>query len=51
MIDNQDTSPKTTDHRIDAAISSIWVLFLGAIAVIELGSLLISRSMLAAVLH
>lgn len=51
MNDNQNTSPKTADHHTDAAIASIWVLLLAVIVVIELGSLLLSRPMLAAILH
>lgn len=51
MKNNQDTSRKTADHHSDAAIASIWVLLLAVIVVIELASLLASRSMLAAVPH
>ena len=49
MTNNQ-TSPKIPDHHSDVAIASIWVLMLAMIVVIEIGSLLLSRSMLAAVL-
>jgi len=38
------------DHHSDAAVASIWVLLLAVIVVIEVGSLLMSRAMLAAVL-
>ena len=51
MTNNQNTLPKAPDHHSDAAIASIWVLLLALIIVIEIGSLLISRSMLTAVLH
>jgi hypothetical protein len=44
-----DTAPEASDHRTEAAIASIWVLLLALIVVIEIGSLFISRSMLAAV--
>ena len=45
-----DLSPKGPDHHSDAAIASIWVLVLSLFVVIEIGSLLMSRSMLAGVL-
>ena len=47
---NDQTSPKAPDHHSDAAIASIWVLMLAMIVVIEIGSLLVSHSMLAGVL-
>jgi hypothetical protein len=46
-----DLSRKAPDHHSDAAIASIWVLILAMIAVIEIGSLLMSRSMLMAIFH
>ena len=48
MTNNQ-TLPKAPDHHLDTAIASIWVLFLALIVVIEIGSLLVSRSMFAAI--
>ncbi len=48
---NYQTLPKAPDHHSDAAIASIWVLILAAIVVIEIGSLLVSRSMLAGVIY
>jgi hypothetical protein len=46
MTDNQ-TLPKAPDHHSDAAIASIWVLMLAMIVAIEIGSLLVSHSLLA----
>ena len=46
---NNHTSPPAHDHHSAAAIASIWVLLLVLIGVIEIGSLLMSGSMLAAV--
>ena len=55
MTNNENTSPLAPplapDHHSNAAIASIWVLLLVLIAVIEIGSLLMSRSMLAGILH
>ena len=50
MTNNLNTLPKAPDHHSDAAIASIWVLMLALIVVIEIGSLLVSHSMLAGVL-
>jgi hypothetical protein len=50
MTNNQDTLPKAPDHHSDAAIASIWLLLLTLIVVIEIGSLLLSHTMLAGVL-
>jgi hypothetical protein len=49
MTKNEDT--KLPDHHSDVAIASIWVLLLSLIVVIEIGSLMMTRSMLAAVLR
>ena len=49
MTNNQ-TLPKAPDHHSDAAIASIWVLVLAVMVAIEIGSLLVSRAMLAGVL-
>jgi hypothetical protein len=49
MTDNQDRLPKAGHDHADAAIASIWFLLLAFIVVIEVGSLLISHSMLTAV--
>ena len=46
---NNHTSPPAHDHHSAAAVASIWVLLLVLIGVIEIGSLLLSGSMLAAV--
>jgi hypothetical protein len=51
MTHIQTTPTKAPDHHSDAAIASIWILFLALVVVIEIGSLLTSRSMLTAVLH
>lgn len=51
MTKSQDSSPVTPDHCSHIAIASIWILLVALIVVIETGSLFISRSMLAAVLH
>ena len=50
MTNNQN-SPKAPDHHSDVAIASIWVLMLAMIVVIEIGSLLVSHSMLAGVIY
>jgi hypothetical protein len=47
---NHQTLPKAPDHHSDAAIASIWVLMLAMIVAIEIGSLLVSRSMLGGLL-
>lgn len=46
MTNNQ-ILPKAPDHHSDIAIASIWVLMLAVIVAIEIGSLLVSHSMLA----
>jgi len=48
MMNNQ--NPQTArDHHSDAAIASIWLLLLVVVVVIELVSLFMSGSMLAAI--
>ncbi len=41
--------PNCPDHHSNEAIASIWLLLLALFVVIELASLLMSRSMLAAI--
>jgi hypothetical protein len=36
MVNDQTALPKLPDHRLDAAIASIWVVFLAFIAVTEI---------------
>ena len=51
MADDQNTSPETADDYSYAAIAPIWVLLLVLIALIEIGTLPVTRSVLAAVLQ
>jgi hypothetical protein len=51
MTNDQNASPEIPDDRLDTRIASIWVLILGSLVVIEIGSLILSYSMLAAALH
>lgn len=50
-----DLNPKTLgqshDHRTAAAIATIWGVLLALVVGFELASLLMSRSILAAILH
>ena len=48
---NEEASRQGHDHRTDAAVASIWALLLALFVGFELASLLMSRSMLATVLH
>lgn len=48
---NNHTSSPPPDHHSVAAIASIWLLVLALIGVMEIGSLLMSRTMLAAILQ
>ena len=51
MADDQNTSPETADDYSYSAIAPIWVLLLVLIALIEIGTLPVTRSVLAAVLQ
>lgn len=51
MTNNQNNASKAPDHHSDVAVASIWALLLALIVAIEIGSLLMSRSTLTAVLH
>ena len=50
MTNNHASSPPP-DHHSAGAIASIWLLVLALIGVMEIGSLLMSRTMLAAILQ